>query len=118
MLLNWEKIQANVRAASTEDLLDRATVYREGTEAEALDLIEGELRERGISRDTLAAHEAKRRAEVLFDSSGIARTCSRCNRPAVKAGQEWHRLWGLLPLFRRRAVWCERHAPDSVEPRT
>ncbi len=114
MHVSEESIRANVRAASTEDLLDRATVYREGMEAEALDIIEQELHQRGVRRDDIAAHERKRRETVLFDSQGIALKCHRCPRPAVVETRGWHRMWGLLPLFRRRFVWCAEHKPPSV----
>ena len=113
MYLDLEKVRANVRAATTEDLLDRATVYRAGMEPEALDIIERELRERGIGRDTLDEHERKRGEETLVDSQGIALKCYRCPCPAVGEGPEWHRLWGLLPIFRRRVTWCARHAPKT-----
>lgn len=108
-----ERIRASIRAATTEDLLDRVTIYREGMEPEALDLIEDELRQRGLTRDDIAAHERRRRESVLFDSSGIARKCHRCYRPAVVETWGWHRLWGVLPLFRRRFAWCEEHQPTK-----
>ncbi len=113
MHMNEERVRANVRAASTEDLLDRATVYREGMEAEALDIIDGELRQRGVSRDEIAEHERKRRETTLFDSWGIALKCHRCSRPAVVETRGWHRMWGLLPLFRRRFAWCAKHNPSG-----
>jgi hypothetical protein len=113
MRLDLEKVRANVRAAATEDLLNRVTVYRAGMEPEALDIIERELRQRGISPDAIAEHERTRGEEVLFDSEGIARKCYRCLRPAVAEGLEWHRLWGLLPVFRRRIAWCAEHAPKT-----
>lgn len=108
-----ERLRANIRAAATEDLLDRVTVYREGMELEALDLIEDELRQRGVTRDAIAAHELRRRDSALFDASGIARRCHRCPRPAVVETWGWHRLWGVLPLFRRRFAWCEEHQPKK-----
>jgi hypothetical protein len=104
-----ERIRDNVREASTEDLLDRATIYRQGMEEEALDLIERELRERGVSWDAIAEHERKRREESLFDEHGIARKCHSCPRPAVLQTWRWHRLWGVLPLFPRRIAWCAEH---------
>ena len=35
--LNLDRVQANVRKADLEDLLDRATVYRNGMEPAALE---------------------------------------------------------------------------------
>ena len=117
MHVNREVVRANIRQAATEDLLDRVTVYREGMEGEALDIIEGELRERGISRDAIAEHERKRREGVRFDSRGIALTCHCCPRPAVVETWGWHRMWGLVPLFPRRFAWCIEHKPGGSEPR-
>jgi hypothetical protein len=114
MRLDLDRVRANVRAATTEDLLDRVTVYRAGMEDEALDLIERELRDRNVTRDDIAAHERRRRETMLLDSAGIARKCHQCQRPAVVETWGWHRVWGLLPLFRRRFAWCEEHRPDSV----
>jgi hypothetical protein len=106
---NRERIRANIQAMTTEDLLDRATVFRAGMEADALDCIERELRERGVNRDAIAEHERPRRETALFDAHGIALKCHRCPRPAVVQTRDWHRLWGIVPLFRRRFLWCEEH---------
>jgi hypothetical protein len=116
MRLNLEQVRVNVRQSATEDLLDRATIYREDMEVEALDIIERELRDRGVSRDQIDAHERKRRADVLLDSSGVPLMCHRCHRPAVGEGWGWHWLWGLLPMFPRRFAWCEEHRPKSKPP--
>jgi hypothetical protein len=115
-VMRWdrERVRANVRAATTEDLLDRATVYREGIEPEAMDLILRELHdERGISWDAITEYERKRREEVLFDAQGIAVKCQRCRRPAVGEGWGWHRLWGVMPLFPRWFAWCAEHVPKT-----
>lgn len=114
MYMDLERVRANVRQAATEDLLDRATVYREGMEVEALDIIEQELRSRGISRDAIAEYERKRREETWFDAQGVALMCHRCRRPAVVETWGWHRLWGRLPLFPRRFAWCAEHKPSNV----
>jgi hypothetical protein len=111
MQMNSERVRANVRQANTEDLLDRVTIYREGMEEEALDIIERELRERGIHSAAIAEHERQRRAAALFDAQGVALKCHRCSRPAVAEGRGWHWLWGILPLFPRRFAWCEEHKP-------
>jgi hypothetical protein len=116
MQSNPELIRANVRQASTEDLLDRATVYREGMEAEALDLIERELQERGVSWDVIAEHERNRREQLLFDSQGIALKCHRCQRPAVVETWGWHWMWGVIPLFPRRFAWCSEHQLHDAQP--
>ena len=100
-----ERIRANVSAASTEDLLDRATVYRPGLEPEALALIEEELRRRGVTAAQQADH-AEGRLGVLSDARGTASRCARCGRPAVWRGWGWHRPWGWGWRGRR---WCYWH---------
>ncbi len=70
MEFNIDRVRNNVRASTTEDLLDRATVYREGVEPEALPLILEELRARGVSPEAVVAHE-KQRGEVILDEQGI-----------------------------------------------
>ena len=44
--LDLDRVRQNIRQATTEDLLDRMTVYRAGMEEEALELIADELRSR------------------------------------------------------------------------
>src|SRR6266446_1199042 len=109
MSLDLERITANVRAAGTEDLLDRATVYREGMEPEALDLIEAELRSRGVGQAEMGAHWQKRGAAGVAWPDGLPRKCWRCHRPAVAARRGWHRLWGWVPLFPRWLAECAEH---------
>lgn len=111
MELNLDKVRANVEQAETDDLLDRATVYRAGMEPEALAIIDRELRERGITAADVAAHAEKLASSVLNDLHGVAHKCSCCDRPAITTGWAWHRMWGWLPAFPRWFRWCERHAP-------
>jgi hypothetical protein len=107
--LDLERVRANVRRATTEDLLDRATVYRGGMEAEALEIIDAELRQRGLSAFDVADHAERRRSQVLFSPEGWALKCQRCYRPAVGRVWGWHRLLGLLPVFPRWFLYCEEH---------
>jgi hypothetical protein len=125
-----ERVRANVREATTEDLLDRATLYREGMEPEALEIIEAELCRRGVSADQVAAHAARPGAEVVRLPDGTPARCSLCDRPAVARAWGWHRLQGtgpaasvmslfslllrLLPLYRpRRLYYCAAHRPAN-----
>ncbi len=112
--LDRERIRANVQAADTEDLLDRATVYRSGMEPEALELIEEELRRRGVTAAQQVDHAARHEG-ALHDGTGLAVRCERCARPAVWRGWGWHRLWGVLPLFPRRVALCAGHAGGSSQ---
>src|SRR5687767_3520228 len=109
MEFDAERVRANARQASTEDLLDRLTVYRKGMEPEALPILERELRSRGVDLDAIEAHAARREEAVLLGADGLAQRCSFCPRPAVAGGWSWHRLWGRLPLFPRRFHWCAEH---------
>jgi hypothetical protein len=104
------RVKDNVARATTEDLLDRATVYRSGMEPEALEIIEAELNRRGMSSDQIAAH-AERRSGVVVKDGAVARPCSYCVRPAVDEGMRWHWLFGKIPLFPRWMYWCEEHGP-------
>lgn len=113
MRLDLDRVRQNARQADTEDLLDRVTVYRADMEPAALDLIEDELRTRGVTVDQIEAHAQKREAVAIpFDDDAAAR-CSFCRRPAVEEGWGWHRLWGLLPVFPRRFCYCDRHRPSG-----
>lgn len=110
--MRWdlERVKENVRQAETEDLLDRATVYRAGMEPEALDVIERELWARGVCGEQIEVHALRRGRDVLRLPDGSAAVCSFCRRPAVREAWGWHRLWGLLPVFPRRLRQCREHA--------
>jgi hypothetical protein len=116
MRFDVERVRANVKEASTEDLLDRMTVYRGGMEPEALEIVEEELHGRGVDASAIEQYAARREREVILLSGGIAAPCSRCFRPAVVQVRGWHRLWGLLPVFPRRFYYCENHRPAAEQP--
>jgi hypothetical protein len=108
--MRLDRIRANARAAATEDLLDRITVFRNGMEPEALEIIEEELRLRGVGDAEIEEHE-RRRADVIVDDAGVARACSFCRNPAVDRRWGWHWLWGKVPIFPRRFWYCPDHRP-------
>jgi hypothetical protein len=115
MTINHERVRDNVRKAETEDLLDRLTVYRAGMEPEALEIIEEELRSRGVNTPHIQAHEEQRDKEVLWAEPGLALPCSFCHKPAVAQGWTWqHIFFGLLPLFPRRATFCPEHLDRRI----
>ena len=123
MRLDLKPVAAFVRAADTEELLDRVTVYRAGMEPAALDLMEGELDRRGVTRADIAAHDAARREAALLLPDGTARRCDFCTRPAVVRAWGWHRLYDRLPVFPRLFAYCARHDPrpaaaDEDDPAT
>jgi hypothetical protein len=109
MTLDLDRLRANVRDATTEDLLDRVTVYRDGMEPGALQVIDAELRARGVTADDIAAHEARRAEGLVRGPDGRPRVCARCGRPATWEGWTWGRLWWLIPAFPRWAALCDEH---------
>jgi len=124
MQFDLERVRENVRQATTEDLLDRLTVYRAGMEPEALVLIEAELLRREIDADAIEAHACQRAHEAIVMPDGTARGCMFCHRPAVAEGWGWH--WvslmmggerrSLFPVFPRYFYWCSQHQPGAPPP--
>jgi hypothetical protein len=110
MELNLKRVAEFIRSADTEELLDRVTVFRAGMEPAALDLMEGELDQRGITRDEIAAHNDKRLKTAILLSDGSALRCSFCSRPAAIRQWGWHRLYGHLPIFPRVFAYCQHHS--------
>jgi hypothetical protein len=110
---NPERVLTNARAATTEDLLDRVTVYRAGMEPEAIEIIEAELRTRDIGQAEIEAH-AHRRRDSLMLADGTAVKCTFCHRPAASRAWGWQRLWGKLPVFPRYLRLCKVHASKKV----
>jgi hypothetical protein len=112
MFFDPERVKQNAAAATTEDLLDRVTVYRHEMEPVALDIVEAELWRRGIRQVDVDRHEEERRqAGVLARPDGGVRRCAWCDRPASVRVWGWHRLWGKVPLFPRLFDLCPVHAP-------
>ena len=104
-----KRILLNVRNATTEDLLDRATAYRAGMTPEALEMIEAELKDRGVGHGEIETHAERCRQEVIFLPDGSAAKCSFCERPAVACGWAMHRIFGLVPIFPRKFYYCKEH---------
>lgn len=106
--MHWDsdRVRQNARQATTEDLLDRITVYRSGMEPEAVEIFEKELHRRGIDQDAIDKHLAEANPGVVKYADGLARKCSFCPRPALYERHGWHRLWGVLPLFPRTYYYC------------
>ncbi len=101
-------VAAFIRKAETEDLLDRVTVYREEMEPAAVDLMENELWQRGLTREAVDAH-AEQRAKTIRRGDGTIRRCELCDRPAVSYRWGWHKLYGKIPLFPCFLPRCEEH---------
>jgi hypothetical protein len=111
MEMNLDQVRQNVEDATTEDLLDRATVYREEMEPAALAIIDAELLARGITLEDVQAHLTSRQ-DTLAHDDGTVVTCSFCHRPAVRQGRRWQLLFWSIPIFTRQAAWCDLHLPD------
>jgi len=109
MRMDLRRIAEFIRRAETEELLDRVTVYREGMEPAALDLMEGELDRRGVTRAGIANHDAERRRTAIMLPDGTAARCSYCYRPAIVEARGWHRLFGVLPIFPKLFAYCSVH---------
>ena len=103
-----QRVRANVRNATTEDLLDRATVYRAGLEPAALTMVLEELKARGVTAVAVVQHGEARQG-VMLHPSGTARPCAKCYKPAVVREWGWHRMYGKVPLFPRLFYLCEDH---------
>ena len=110
-----QRVLVNIRAADTEDLLDRVTVYRAEMEPTAVAMIETELAQRGVFAEEIEEHGRRKGEAVLRRPDGTALTCSFCTRPAVAEGWGWHRLWRRWPLFPRWFAYCEEHCPDEPD---
>jgi hypothetical protein len=80
-------------------------------EKAALEVIDGELRRRGVTPADIHAHWEIKRANVLTVDQ-VARRCTFCDRPAVSRRWGIHWLWGGIPTFIPRLYqYCEMHAP-------
>ncbi len=113
-----ERVRENARQSTTEDLLDRVTVFREGMEPDGLAIIEAELRGRGIGPREVDEHAARRREGNLLYRGGYPAVCSFCERPAVEERWRWafgRGRWGLFPVFRpRHYYYCAEHRPENA----
>lgn len=108
MEFDLDRVRANVKKATTEDLLDRATVYRTGLEPAAMPVILEELKARGVTAARIVRHEEERRGAVL-DPNGVARTCAKCRKPAVTCERGWFRIFRWVPIIPRRLYLCDDH---------
>ena len=98
---------------SSPELLDRVTVLRDHMDGEALELLHAELAGRGIGPDEIGAHLRDMRLKVINHPDGMPAVCHKCGRAAVASREEWHKLLGIFPLFRRQRYWCEDHSELS-----
>ena len=111
-----KRVAEYIRQADTEDLLDRVTIFREGMEPAALDLMEGELDRRGVTREQISEHADARWVTAIRLPDGTAMRCSYCSRPAILRGRGWRRLFGRIPVFPRIFAYCDVHCKRKTQP--
>ena len=109
MKLDLRRVAEFIRKADNEELLDCITIYRAGMEPAALDLMEGELDRRGITRDEIAEHNEDRLLTAILLPDGTALRCNFCRQPAVIRAQGWHKLFQRVPFFPRCFAYCTTH---------
>ena len=118
MHFNPDKVLANARRSATEDLLDRITVFRDAMEPDAVEIIHAELARRGFGPEEIHRHEQQLKHRVIRDPQGLVAGCSFCPRAAVESAIGWHRLLRLIPLFRRKYYYCERHWAERARSKS
>lgn len=112
-----DKVAANARAASTEDLLNRVTAYRDQMEAGALFVLEAELHRRGVTAAQILDHGERVKEGALKRADGTVLSCSLCREPAVVGRWGWFKLLGIIPLFPKRLRFCRQHIPTQASAR-
>ena len=113
MKFDPQRVRANAQNSSTEDLMDRMTVWRDELEPAAVEIVAAELRQRGLGPEAIEAHRQRRAAAGVYRSDGITWKCSLCDKPARDRRWGWHRLWGWLPVFPRKFAYCADHDPHG-----
>jgi len=103
------KVLANARRSATEDLLDRVTVFRDGMEPQAVEVIEAELARRGVGPEDILRHGKELKHRVLRHADGTVARCGRCQRAAVESVAGHQKLFGLVPLFPKTLYFCDEH---------
>jgi hypothetical protein len=99
--------------------MDRATIYRDGMEPEALVIIEEELARRGITGKALAEYNLTMEKDCLRSQEGFVVQCCLCRKPAMAEGWGWYRIF-WIPIIPRRMKLCAEHlaefGPDKCKP--
>jgi hypothetical protein len=113
MLFDVNRVRANARQATTEDLLDRVTVFRADMESAAVAVIEEELRRRGVTPEQVQAHGERAAHQAIRLADGSVARCELCDRPAVMEQEGWQRLLSLVPLYWRTFYYCAQHRPAA-----
>jgi hypothetical protein len=108
MRFDIDRVRANLKRASTPELLDRYVFFRGGLEEEAVTALRDELRSRGVAEEAMQAHRDAS-PDVLWETPALAYRCWKCEQPAVVCERRWHKMWGILPLYPRPVYCCPAH---------
>ncbi len=116
--MEWDeqKVLMNIRKADTDDLLDRITAYRLGMELDAIEMIERELHDRGVSTGEIEDHQAACERDCIYLPDGTAAMCSFCHKPSVAQGRVWWKIWWTVPILPRRVYYCAAHGKGCAKP--
>lgn len=109
MKFDSEAVTAWIGRADTDELLDRATVFRPEMEPEAVELILAELARRGIPDAEIDGHASARLACAVVRSDGTVERCRYCGRPAAAVAWKWWKLFRIVPVFPLKMAVCEQH---------
>ena len=101
---NPDKVRDNARNATTEDLLSRVTAYRNGMQPEAIEIIEEELRNRGIGAMEIHAHRNKVERDLLFDTDGLPVGLQIAGKPFDETT-----VCQVAHAYEQATPWHEKH---------
>ena len=94
MQLDLEKVRIYAKKADNRALLDRVTVFQQGMEPAAIEIIKIELFQRGISPSDISQHESIYKDLVIRGSEGMPRLCKKCALPAISLAHSYPQLSG------------------------
>jgi hypothetical protein len=97
MQLDLEKVRIYAKKADNRALLDRVTVFRQGMEPAAIEIIKIELLERAYKDLGIRGPE------------GLPRLCKKCALPAISREWGWLKVFGFIPLLPWQHLYCEEH---------
>ena len=109
MQLDLEKVRIYAKKADNRALLDRVTVFQQGMEPAAIEIIRIELLQRGISPADISQHESIYKDLVIRGPEGMPRLCKKCALPAITLEWGWLKSFGCIPLLPGLSLYCEEH---------
>ena len=109
MQLDLEKVRMYAKKADNRALLDRVTVFQQGMEPAAIEIIKIELLQRGISPADISQHESIYKDLVIRGPEGMPRLCKKCSLPAISLEWGWLKVFGIIPMLPWQNLFCEEH---------